>query len=95
MDLSLYDYITLFLIVPILLFKFTQIPTWIFEKVRRINPVLRNVLIGILLIIVCSIVVANSSQGMSIRFGALTLAILVCLIHYTYNSKYNDEEKEQ
>ena len=38
MDISLYDFIVLFIIVPFLLFRFTDIPRWLFSRARKISP---------------------------------------------------------
>ena len=95
MDFSLYDFITLFIIVPILLFKFTFIPVSIFKKIRSMNAIVRNVLIGVILAIISGIIVATCSQGLALRFVAFTIAVLACVIHYTYTSKKYEESKSE
>ena len=87
MEISTYDFLVLFVVVPLLLFKFTLIPDFIFEKVRILNPVLRNIILALLLASISGLVVASCAQGFSIRIVALTVAILVCIVYYLYNYK--------
>ncbi|MBQ7585891.1 MAG: hypothetical protein IJU40_06575 [Desulfovibrionaceae bacterium] len=93
MDITMYDFLVIFVVVPILLFKFTLIPGALFKQIRGMNPIVRNVLIGIFLAIASGVVVATCSQGMALRFGAFAVAVLICVIHYTYTSKKYEENK--
>lgn len=95
MEFSTYDFIVLFIVVPILMFKFTFIPAWLFKKVKGINPIALNVVLAIVLTLISGIIVATCSQGVAIRAVAFMVALLACVIHYTYTSgKYNDDDSD-
>ncbi|MCR5814223.1 MAG: hypothetical protein K6G15_07005 [Desulfovibrio sp.] len=87
MDITVYDFLVIFIVAPFLLFKFTLIPDWIFSKAKKANKTVVIIIFAILLICIASFVVAIGSQGFSIRFVALAVAVLACVIHYLYNLK--------
>ena len=87
MDMTLYDFFVIFIVIPFLLFKFTLIPDWLFQRAKKANKTIVIVVFSILLICIASFVVAIGSQGFSIRFVALAIAVLACVIHYLYNQK--------
>ena len=93
MDFTTYDFVVLCIIAPILLFRFTLIPAWILKKTKTINPVVRNVIIGIILLMLSGIIVATCSQGVALRFVAFTIALMGCIIHHTYTSEKEKEDK--
>ena len=92
MELTVYDFVTLFLITPFLILKYTLIPAWMFRKIRGYSPIVRNLIIAFVLALVAGIIVATCAQGFSIRIVALSAAVLACILHYMYNSeKYKSD----
>ena len=87
MEITLYDFITLFIVVPILFFKWTYIPEWLFGKARRIKTTTLVCVLAVLLVCIAAFVVAVGSQGFAIRFMALAVAVIACAAHYLYNAK--------
>ncbi|MCR4667340.1 MAG: hypothetical protein K5657_08635 [Desulfovibrio sp.] len=84
MDITLYDFFTVFLVVPFLLFRFTYIPAWCFKKARRMNTPLLILLLGVALTAIAGFVISIAAQGFSIRIIALAVAVLAAFIHYAY-----------
>ncbi|MBQ7609257.1 MAG: hypothetical protein IJU76_15015 [Desulfovibrionaceae bacterium] len=84
MDMSLYDFITLLIVVPLLFFKFTVIPEWIFTRVRQMNLTVVIVLSAILLTAIAARIATSFDEGFTVRFVAFAIAVLACIIHYLY-----------
>ncbi|MBO4369455.1 MAG: hypothetical protein J5803_05095, partial [Desulfovibrio sp.] len=68
MEVTLYDFFTVFIVVPFLLFRFTLIPSWCFQKARRLNTTLLIVLAALFMTALGGFVISIASQGFSIRF---------------------------
>ncbi len=87
MELTIYDFVTLFLVVPLLFFKFTYIPEWLIARARTANTTVLLVVLAILLTGIAAFVAANLSQGMAVRCVAFMIAVMACLLHYLYTQK--------
>lgn len=87
MELSLYDFVTLFLIVPLLFFTCTTIPAWLLAKARRMNTTLLLVLLAVLLIGIAAFLAGNLTQGMAVRCIAFIVALIACVLHYQYTKE--------
>ena len=84
MDMSIYDFVTLLVVVPFLLFKFTVIPEWLFARVRRMNTTLVIVIAAVALIGIAARIATSFEEGFVVRFVALAIAVLACIVHYLY-----------
>ena len=87
MDISLYDLIVLFIIVPFLLFRFTDIPRWLFSRARKSSP--KRLLLAAALLFLCLTVgIATVRDSVwNVRFVSLSVAVLACVLHYIYTDK--------
>lgn len=87
MDIGLYDFVVLFIIVPFLLYRFTDIPQWLFRKARKINP--RRLVLAAALVFLClAVFIATVSDSVwNVRLASLGVAGLACALHYIYTEK--------
>ena len=87
MELTIYDFVTLFLVVPLLFFKFTYIPEWLIEQARKSNKTVLLVVLAIVLTAIAAFVAANLTQGMAVRCIAFMIAVVACVLHYLYTKE--------
>ena len=94
MDIGLYDFVVHFIIVPFLLYRFTDIPRWLFRKARTINP--RRLVLAAALIFLClAVFIATVSDSVwNVRLVSLGVAGLACALHYVYTEKADRPEAE-
>lgn len=92
MDISFYDFFVLFIIVPFLLYKFTGIPQWLFNRAKRISP--KRLLLLFVLVLLCfAVLIATLSDSVwNVRLFSLGVATLACLVHYIYTEKTDSEK---
>ncbi|MBQ7456568.1 MAG: hypothetical protein IJS54_03035 [Desulfovibrio sp.] len=95
MELSIYDFVTLCIVVPIIFFRFTLIPEWLFAKARKTHPAIIIFLIGIGLTALAGFVATHFTEGFAVRFLALAVAVLACVIHYLYTKEKDSASNEQ
>lgn len=95
MEISLYNFIVLFCIVPLLLYKCTDIPQWLFKKARRVPPK-RLLLVAAFLLVGSAVTLATVCDSVwTIRFFSFGVAGLACLLHYLYTASMDKARKQE
>ncbi len=90
MDIDLYTFIVLFIIIPLIVYKFTDIPQWFFKKAKKIKPKLLLLVTSLVLLCIAVSIATVSDSIWNVRFVSLGVAALACALHYIYS-----EEAEQ
>ena len=87
MDIDLYTFIVLFIIIPLIVYKFTDIPQWFFKRVKKIKPKLLLLVASLVLLCIAVSIATVSDSIWNVRFISLGVAILACVLHYIYTEE--------
>lgn len=84
MQISMYDFLVLFVLVPVLLFRFTDIPRWLFRRLRRLSPRALLLALAAALLLFAVLFATCSDSVWTVRIGAFAVGAMACALHYCY-----------